>query len=221
MRARRSWTSICSLRTGRGMGTAAPGEHTGGSTRCRTRLDIAPQRPTHATLTRRVSYRGRLRQLDRTNRLRTVPAAAGPAQTLHPHRSTPSKQIHRAGGGKQIHRAGGAFVHRLRERSASALRLPRTAPRGDFDLIALRARCRTTLRHPGRACKREPLHQEHATRSEPSEATPRPSASGRSSVMTSSKRPSAGTPSKRRIESSFDRHACHAATPQALRWCCC
>jgi len=30
---------------------------------------------------------------------------------------------------------------RLREQSALALRLPRTAPRGDFDLIALRARC--------------------------------------------------------------------------------
>jgi hypothetical protein len=40
-----------------------------------------------------------------------------------------------------MHRAGGAFVHRLRELSASALRLPRTAPRGDFDLIALRACC--------------------------------------------------------------------------------
>jgi hypothetical protein len=42
---------------------------------------------------------------------------------------------------ERVHRAGGAFVHRLHERSALALRLPRTAPRDDFDLIALRARC--------------------------------------------------------------------------------
>jgi hypothetical protein len=57
---------------------------------------------------------------------------------------------------KQMHRAGGAFVHRLRELSASALRLPRTAPKGDFDLIALRARCRTNLRHRALRCNREP-----------------------------------------------------------------
>jgi len=41
----------------------------------------------------------------------------------------------------KIHRAGCAFVHRLRKPFASALRLPRTAPRSDLDLVALRARC--------------------------------------------------------------------------------
>jgi hypothetical protein len=75
---------------------------------------------------------------------------------------TPSEPQLRNEPRRQIHRAGGAFVHRLRERFASALRLPRTAPRDGFDLIALRARCRATLRYRGHTCKREPLHYGHA-----------------------------------------------------------
>src|SRR6476661_5882851 len=52
---------------------------------------------------------------------------------------------------KKNHRAGCAFVHLSRELSASALRLHPTALRSGFDLLALRARCKSK---PRRACRR-------------------------------------------------------------------
>src|SRR3954452_11162092 len=52
-------------------------------------------------------------------------------------------------GPQKNHRAGCAFVHLSRELSASALRLHPTALRSGFDLLALRARCKSK---PSGAC---------------------------------------------------------------------
>ena len=52
-------------------------------------------------------------------------------------------------GTKKIHRAGCAFVHLSPELSASALRLRPTALRSGFDLLALRARCKSKPRRCG------------------------------------------------------------------------
>ncbi len=99
---------------------------------------IAPTDPGSRRAARAQTDRGH----GRSNQDEGQPAALWPLLQRKPER--------------EMHRAGGAFVHRLRELSASALRLPRTAPRDDFDLIALRTRCRTNLRHRGLMCKWEP-----------------------------------------------------------------
>src|SRR5262249_10859928 len=60
------------------------------------------------------------------------------------------------------HRAGCAFVHRSHRLSARPLRVPRTAHRNDFALLASRARCKREPRGPA-GCDQGPFRRMFAT----------------------------------------------------------